>query len=268
MAGFPDPLTLLVYIAALAVVVLAPILYDSHHAYQQRRQLIEALSTHVTDGLASTSPQVLAAVDAVAKKASDVASKSVAKDPVVAAEEVAKAASDLAESYTDAPTRSAARTVAKAAADAKAKVTSQDKPEKATQAVATAASDAAKSYGETRKSLIDIADKLIDSPEGMTGEGRLAMTLGFVVIIGIVVIQLLMMSNSLTASVVNPPTPLSNQTLTYAQTTSASLTDTIKTVVTILSGAVTAMVGFYFGQKAAEKPAAPAATTTPTTPTP
>jgi len=102
-----------------------------------------------------------------------------------------------------------------------------------------------------------LVDKLIESPEGMAGEGRLAMTLGFVVILGIAMIQLLVTSSNLTHSILSMHvTTGSNATLTYAETTSASLIDIIKTIMTIISGAVTAMIGFYFGAKSAEQPSA------------
>ena len=46
---------------------------------------------------------------------------------------------------------------------------------------------------------------------------------------------------------------LSNQTLTFAEKASSDQIDIIKTLVTILGSALTTMIGFYFGTKAAEK---------------
>jgi uncharacterized membrane protein (Fun14 family) len=86
----------------------------------------------------------------------------------------------------------------------------------------------------------------------MEGEGRLAMTLGFIAIIGIAVIHLLLANAQLTNTIMSTPfTNMDNATLTYAQTTSAAQIDLLKSIVTILTGAVTAMVGFYFGAKTA-----------------
>lgn len=136
---------------------------------------------------------------------------------------VAKAATDAAKAYANTSDQAAADAVAKAATDA-----------------------AAKNTGDAT------FEKLIPSPEGMEGEGRLAMTLGFVVIIGIAVIHLLLTSAQLTNTILSTPvTSANNATLTYAENASAAQIDLIKTIVTILSGAVTAMVGFYFGAKTA-----------------
>ena len=102
--------------------------------------------------------------------------------------------------------------------------------------------------------LVDKLDKLIESPEGMTGKARVSMTLGFVVILGIAMIQLLLTSSNLTSSILlYNVTKGSNATLTYAETTNTSLLDIIKTIMTIISGAVTAMIGFYFGARTAEQ---------------
>jgi len=102
--------------------------------------------------------------------------------------------------------------------------------------------------------LVDKLDKLIESPEGMTGKARVSMTLGFVVILGIAMIQLSLTSSNLTSSILlYNVTKGSNATLTYAETTNASLLDIIKTIMTIISGAVTAMIGFYFGARTAEQ---------------
>ncbi|HUK49648.1 MAG TPA: hypothetical protein VLV18_01335 [Terriglobales bacterium] len=100
----------------------------------------------------------------------------------------------------------------------------------------------------------EFVDKLIESPEGMVGEGRMAMTLGFIMILGIAMIQLLLTSADLTRNILfMKATTENNATLTYAETTSASLIDIIKTIMTIISGAVTAMIGFYFGARSAEQ---------------
>lgn len=235
LIGLAEISTLAVYVIALVAVVLTPILYDNHHAYRERQRLVEALKPYI---------------EAISKQVPSAPSVS----PQAAAEAVAKAAS-LASGNTPSGPQPTAATVASAANEEAKKYTGQ---------TGQASADS--------NTLLKLAGDLVESPEGMTGEARLAMTLGFVVIIGIVVIQLLVMSSSQSAAVLTGR--LSNQTLAYAQTASTNETDIIKTVVTILSGAVTAMVGFYFGQKssgkstspASPKPAAPASPKTPTAP--
>jgi hypothetical protein len=235
-------LSLLVYVIAFAGIMLSVIFYDSKRAYNQRERLIAAfkeLRAPGTDAAAVAKAATdaaksydgtpsQAAADAVAKAATDAAAKNTG-DAGTDAAAVAKAATDAAKSYDGTPSQAAADAVAKAATDA--------------------AKDGAQSGG-----LIATFEKLIPSPEGMEGEGRLAMTLGFVGIIGIVMIQLLLSSAQLTNTILaTPVTSANNATLKYAETTSASQIDLIKTIVTILSGAVTAMIGFYFGSRSAAK---------------
>jgi len=100
-----------------------------------------------------------------------------------------------------------------------------------------------------------LLEKLTAAPEGLEGLGRVVMTLGVIAIIGIAVIQLLLTSSTLIVDIVSAPVkaPYFNQTLAFADKARSDQTDIIKTLVTILGGALTTMIGFYFGTKAAEK---------------
>ena len=207
-------LSLVAYVIALVFVMLFIIYYDSRRAYNHRKELITLLK------------------EALLRCCQDSGQKQPGKGAAPGTNEaaVAKAATDAAKTYANTPHKAAADVVAKAATDAAGKA------------------------GTPIEMLITTFEKLIPSPEGMEGEGRLAMTLGFVVIIGIVMIQLLLTNAQLANTILSTPvTSANNATLTYAETTSAAQIDLIKTVVTILSGAVTAMVGFYFGAKSAAK---------------
>jgi hypothetical protein len=225
--------------------MLSIIYYDSKRAYNQREKLIAAFKELRVLGTNAA---------AVAKAANDAASSYKGKKEQPGADAVAKAASDAASKTTGEGANAAA--VAKAANDAASSY--KGKPEQpGADAVAKAASDAASKEGGD--ALIATFEKLIPSPEGMEGEGRLAMTLGFVGIIGIAMIQLLLNNAQLTNTIVSTPvTTANNATLTYVKDTISSQIDLIKTIVTILSGAVTAMIGFYFGSKSASKSEAPA----------
>jgi hypothetical protein len=233
------------YVLALVFTMLAIIFVDNYHSYRQRKQVIDAVQKAL-----ETTVGIDAA--AVARAATDAAKVYTGLDKV-AADKVAKAAAD------EVAKGSPAATVAKAATDA-AKGYAASTSKAAAEKVAQAATDAAGTEGTGKPTtlsheLITLLGTLKEPPEGMTGEGRLAMTLGFVAIIGIVVIQLVLSSTQLVNTIVTTPvTSANNSTLTYAETTSASFIDVIKTVVTILSGAVTAMIGFYFGSKAASAP--------------
>jgi hypothetical protein len=100
----------------------------------------------------------------------------------------------------------------------------------------------------------ELIDKLTGAPEGLEGLGRVVMTLGVIAIVGIAVIQLLLSSTLLISNVVSARPPLFNQTLlTFADKARSDQVEIIKTLVTILGGALTTMIGFYFGTKAAEK---------------
>lgn len=203
--------SLFAYVFALVFAVLAIIFYDSNRAYNQRKQLITLLNEALRFAEREEGKGAAPGINAAA---------------------VAKAALDAAAKYADKPEQ---------------KVVADE--------VAKAADDAAGKTSSPFDTIVTTLEKLIPSPEGMEGEGRLAMTLGFVVIIGIAVIHLLLTSAQLTNTIMStlttPLTNMNNATLTYAQTTSAAQIDLLKSIVTILTGAVTAMVGFYFGAKTA-----------------
>jgi hypothetical protein len=235
-----------VYVLALVFAMTAIIFFDNYHSYKQRKQVIDAVQKAL-----ETTVGIDAA--AVAKAAAEAAKDHVGKPTQEAAVSVAHAAA------AEMVRGSAPPAVAKATVDA-AKRYAGTPNQAAADSVAKAATDAAGTEGTGKPStlsheLIALLGTLKEAPEGMTGEGRLAMTLGFVAIIGIVIIQLALSSTQLADTIVTMPvTSANNSTLKFAETTSASLIDVIKTIVTILSGAVTAMVGFYFGSKAASAP--------------
>jgi len=106
---------------------------------------------------------------------------------------------------------------------------------------------------ETVKELVE---KVIAPPVGLEGVGRVTMTLGVIAILGIAVIQLTLSSTSLISAVVSAPanSPMLNQTLTFANNARSEQVDVIKTLVTVLGGGLTSMVGFYFGTRAAQEP--------------
>jgi hypothetical protein len=99
-----------------------------------------------------------------------------------------------------------------------------------------------------------LAEKLAAPTEGLEGLGRVVMTFGVIMILGIAVIQLTLSSTSLINSVVSAPanSPMLNQTLTFADKARSDQVDILKTVMTALAGGLTTMIGFYFGTKAAE----------------
>jgi hypothetical protein len=236
------------YVLALVFVMLAIIFVDSHHSYRHRKQVLDAVQKAL-----ETTVGIDAA--AVANAANDAARSYPGSDSEkAAAQKVAQAAA------AEKAKGSTADAIAKAAADAANGYAGSDSEKAAAQKVAQAAAGAAGAQGAGSPTtlsheLVTLLGTLKEPVEGMTGEGRLAMTLGFVAIIGIVVIQLVLSSTELVNTIVTTPvTSANNSTLTYAETTSASLIDVVKTIVTILSGAVTAMIGFYFGSKAASEP--------------
>jgi hypothetical protein len=117
---------------------------------------------------------------------------------------------------------------------------------------------------DTVKSILessDVREDLLKSPEGIPGFGRMLMTLGIVVIVGITIFHLLVLSTSPTGigfPFYSPATPQSlNQTLALSKdliSLKSQELSIVNNVVTILGGAVSAIIGFYFGAKAAEKP--------------
>lgn len=107
--------------------------------------------------------------------------------------------------------------------------------------------------GKLPKDLADTIDKLLESPEGLPGLGRLVMTMGVLVVVAVAMIQLLI------AATVAPSIPTTiplntvayNQTLAFVKQTTSTELDVVKSLVTILGGAVSAMIGFYFGAASA-----------------
>lgn len=125
------------------------------------------------------------------------------------------------------------------------------KPEEAP--VAKAMQAAATPGSTLPKDLADTVDKLLESPEGLPGLGRVVMTMGVLTIIAVGMIQLLISATAPPSipSTVLPNTAAYNQTLAFATQTASSELEIVKSLVTILGGAVSAMIGFYFGAKSA-----------------
>ncbi len=101
-----------------------------------------------------------------------------------------------------------------------------------------------------------VIKELLSSPEGIPGFGRMLMTLGVVMILGISIFHVLVLSTSLVdiSSIFSTPTtsPLSNQTLTIVKDLKTQELNIVNSLLTILGGAVSAIIGFYFGAKSTE----------------
>ena len=79
-------------------------------------------------------------------------------------------------------------------------------------------------------------EEVLKPIQGVVGLARLVMTLGIVIILGIAVFHLAVIGSS------------ANEQLNSQQM------DIVKNMMTILGGAVSAMIGFYFGQKSQSDP--------------
>ncbi len=94
-------------------------------------------------------------------------------------------------------------------------------------------------------------------PEGIRGFGRMLMTLGVLIIVGISIFHVLVLSTSLAdiGFLFSNSTSSSsfNQTLTLTRDLKTQQLSMVNSLLTILGGAVSAIIGFYFGTKAAEK---------------
>jgi len=103
------------------------------------------------------------------------------------------------------------------------------------------------------KDLSDTIDKLLESPEGLPGLGRIVMTMGALAIIAVAMIQLLISATAppSISSTITPGSGAYNETLALVSQTTSTELDVVKSLVTILGGAVSAMIGFYFGAKSA-----------------
>lgn len=96
-----------------------------------------------------------------------------------------------------------------------------------------------------------IFESLADSPEGIPGLGRLLMTLGIVAIVGISLFHMLVLSGSFYDINLNPSATMSNQTYSLIKEIKTQQNTNAATLLTILGGAVSAIIGFYFGNKSA-----------------
>ncbi len=102
----------------------------------------------------------------------------------------------------------------------------------------------------------DLMKSAAEQPEGIPGFGRVLMTLGVVIIVGIAIIHLLVLSTSLaefnSVPSLNASSPAFNQTLLFIKDLKTKQLQMAESLLTILGGAVSAIIGFYFGTKAAE----------------
>jgi hypothetical protein len=114
-----------------------------------------------------------------------------------------------------------------------------------------------------------VIEELLSSPEGIPGFGRMLMTLGVVMILGISIFHVLVMSTTLAdiGSVFSTPTTSAsfNQTLALAKDLKTQELSIVNNLLTILGGAVSAIIGFYFGAKTAESKADTTGAPTPET---
>jgi hypothetical protein len=90
------------------------------------------------------------------------------------------------------------------------------------------------------------------APAGMPGLYRTIMTFGIILILGAVIFYVLAALNTNIGSINSMGNNMNNNTATTILQVNRDLTQQLTTISTILGGAIASIIGFYFGNRAAE----------------